>query len=290
MCGVRARSFFPVVCTVLRIGAVEKLSDSCSSVTDASLAVVAHRLVPRFALFSPHKHSHLLGHRATVHTHMFRGPATSTVSRTGSHMSVKLVTTSQQRNRLMRATHSRRRRATALLPVLALVAILSSTPHTLATWQRPIAVPGASADGLVGVLLRHDGAGTPPRHRHPRQQQQQQQDMYTVGRNRRYLMDAGAGADAAGEEQFEEGDGAAEEPAAGTATITTTSTVTASSAPVEVATALDLQAAVASGTPHIRIVEHLDLTALSLVDGSILGSVPETVQSILVRAFNTSCF
>ena len=99
-------------------------------------------------------------------------------------------------------------------------------------------------------------------------------------------MDADTDAedDAAGEEQFEEDDGAAEEPSAGTATITTTSTVTASSAPVEVATALALQAAVASGTPYIRIVEHLDLTDLSLVDGSILGKVPETVQSISVRA------
>ena len=52
-----------------------------------------------------------------------------------------------------------------------------------------------------------------------------------------------------------------------------------------VETAEALQEAVAAGKAHIEIRAHLDLTVLDMIDGYILGDVPETVNSIRVRCW-----
>jgi hypothetical protein len=49
-----------------------------------------------------------------------------------------------------------------------------------------------------------------------------------------------------------------------------------------VGTAVELQAAVRDGKPHIEITEHLDLTGLGLIDTEILGNVSGAVKSIRV--------
>ena len=52
-----------------------------------------------------------------------------------------------------------------------------------------------------------------------------------------------------------------------------------------VETAEALQEAVVAGKAHIEIRAHLDLTVLDLIDGDILGDVPDTVRSIRVRCW-----
>lgn len=149
-------------------------------------------------------------------------------------------------------SHQMRRKAALATAVVALACCI---PHAVATWQ-PVPLPSVFASELPSSLpvLMHDDA-TQLSARAPG----------AMGRRQIASLED------------------AVPPAATSAAGAPSAAGQAAAEPVGVSTALELQAAVVNGTEHIEILTHLDLTDLELVDGSLLGTLPESVKSIRVR-------